>query len=475
MPIHLGIGPGDLIAYPELAYPTYEVGAALAGARAVATDSLTALGPEAPRLLWLNSPVQPDRPGAARRAPAQGRRLVPRARHDPGLRRVLPRVRVGRRARSRVLHPDVCGDSPRGHPRRPLALQALQPRGLPLRVRRRRPGPRRRAARRPQEPRPADARPAAARDDRRPRRRRPRRRAARAVRRSARQAARGAGACRLPHRALRGLALPVGHARRGLLGHRGRARRPGASWSRPATSTGRPGAGTCGSPSPRPTSGSTRRSPASPDPSGTGWTGDYSAALGCRRERSIVCRPASGTADGAMIGPTVGRWTDRAEPLRGRGAGTTIGPASYVTGPARRASGTSRTSLGPAPYFDGGSKVVRRPRRTSAGRAGPRTASPPAAGIGWTVASSRGGLDLAVGLEGRGLPTWTALMLSIRRTDSTSSSPWSTSPVPVDRVDMAVQPLAGDEDVNADARALRPGERRTDGVDRRVIRACRRR
>ena len=56
---HLGIGPGDLVAYPELAYPTYEVGAVLAGARAVATDSLTALGPETPALLWLNSPSNP--------------------------------------------------------------------------------------------------------------------------------------------------------------------------------------------------------------------------------------------------------------------------------------------------------------------------------------------------------------------------------------------------------------------------------
>ncbi len=29
--VHLGVGPGDLVVYPELAYPTYEVGAALAG------------------------------------------------------------------------------------------------------------------------------------------------------------------------------------------------------------------------------------------------------------------------------------------------------------------------------------------------------------------------------------------------------------------------------------------------------------
>jgi len=59
MPGHLGLGPGDLVAYPRLAYPTYEVGARLAGARAVATDSLTSLGPERVKLMWINSPSNP--------------------------------------------------------------------------------------------------------------------------------------------------------------------------------------------------------------------------------------------------------------------------------------------------------------------------------------------------------------------------------------------------------------------------------
>ena len=59
LPLHLGIGPDDLVVFPELAYPTYEVGAALVGARTLATDSLTALGPETPRLLWINSPSNP--------------------------------------------------------------------------------------------------------------------------------------------------------------------------------------------------------------------------------------------------------------------------------------------------------------------------------------------------------------------------------------------------------------------------------
>ena len=59
LPTFLGLGPGDLVVQPSLAYPTYEVGAALAGAEIVATDSLTALGPRNPALVWVNSPSNP--------------------------------------------------------------------------------------------------------------------------------------------------------------------------------------------------------------------------------------------------------------------------------------------------------------------------------------------------------------------------------------------------------------------------------
>jgi succinyldiaminopimelate transaminase len=59
LPLQLGVGAGDLVVWPELAYPTYEVGAALVGARGIATDSLTAIGPETPALLWINSPSNP--------------------------------------------------------------------------------------------------------------------------------------------------------------------------------------------------------------------------------------------------------------------------------------------------------------------------------------------------------------------------------------------------------------------------------
>ena len=56
---HLGLGHGDTVVLPELAYPTYEVGAALTGAAAVASDSLSALGPQPVSLVWVNSPSNP--------------------------------------------------------------------------------------------------------------------------------------------------------------------------------------------------------------------------------------------------------------------------------------------------------------------------------------------------------------------------------------------------------------------------------
>ncbi|MEU6478261.1 bifunctional succinyldiaminopimelate transaminase/glutamate-prephenate aminotransferase [Streptomyces sp. NPDC047017] len=59
LPTQLGLGPGDRVAYPRLAYPTYEVGARLARADHVAYDDPTELDPAALKLLWLNSPSNP--------------------------------------------------------------------------------------------------------------------------------------------------------------------------------------------------------------------------------------------------------------------------------------------------------------------------------------------------------------------------------------------------------------------------------
>ena len=76
LPALLGCGPGDSVMHPELAYPTYDIGARLAGARAVAADigagpaaddaeKLSGSTPHTPqlpaalRLAWLNSPSNP--------------------------------------------------------------------------------------------------------------------------------------------------------------------------------------------------------------------------------------------------------------------------------------------------------------------------------------------------------------------------------------------------------------------------------
>jgi succinyldiaminopimelate transaminase len=59
MALWLGLGPGDTIVHPANAYPTYALGAALVGAEALASDD-PAEWPESTRLIWLNSPGNPD-------------------------------------------------------------------------------------------------------------------------------------------------------------------------------------------------------------------------------------------------------------------------------------------------------------------------------------------------------------------------------------------------------------------------------
>jgi succinyldiaminopimelate transaminase len=61
LPGLLGLGPGDVVVHPETAYPTYDVGARLAGAEPVAADGTAQLGPLASRvrLIWVNSPANP--------------------------------------------------------------------------------------------------------------------------------------------------------------------------------------------------------------------------------------------------------------------------------------------------------------------------------------------------------------------------------------------------------------------------------
>ena len=59
LPTLLGLGADDLVVIPELAYPTYEVGALLAGSRTLRADGLNRLGPERASLIFVNSPSNP--------------------------------------------------------------------------------------------------------------------------------------------------------------------------------------------------------------------------------------------------------------------------------------------------------------------------------------------------------------------------------------------------------------------------------
>ena len=71
LPTLLGLGEGDVVVHPEVAYPTYDVGARLAGATPwpadgiVSTDGTLSIGPAAGagagsvKLVWVNSPGNP--------------------------------------------------------------------------------------------------------------------------------------------------------------------------------------------------------------------------------------------------------------------------------------------------------------------------------------------------------------------------------------------------------------------------------
>src|SRR4051812_8505693 len=113
LPTQLGLGPSDLVVIPELAYPTYAVGAALAGARAMATDALTSVGPAGVALLWLNSPSNPT----GRVLPAPHLRKVVDWCRERGTLLVSDECYLEcgwDAAPVSVLHPDVCGGSHEG-------------------------------------------------------------------------------------------------------------------------------------------------------------------------------------------------------------------------------------------------------------------------------------------------------------------------------------------------------------------------
>lgn len=59
LPTLLGLGVDDIVVHPRVAYPTYEVGARVVGATPVAVDD-PAEWPEGTKLVWINTPGNPD-------------------------------------------------------------------------------------------------------------------------------------------------------------------------------------------------------------------------------------------------------------------------------------------------------------------------------------------------------------------------------------------------------------------------------
>lgn len=123
-PTLLGLGPEDLVVFPEAAYPTYGVGARLAGCRSLAADATVSIGPERPGLIWLNSPSNPT----GKILPAQHLAKVVAWARERGTVVISDECYLeygweGERPVS-VLHPEVCGDRTDGV----LALHSLSKR-----------------------------------------------------------------------------------------------------------------------------------------------------------------------------------------------------------------------------------------------------------------------------------------------------------------------------------------------------------
>lgn len=110
LPTLLGLSSADRVVIPEVAYPTYEVGARLAGATFIRSDSTVALGPEHVRLMWVNSPSNPT----GKVLPAEHLRKVVQWARERGTILVSDECyfELGWDAEPvSLLHPDVCGGS----------------------------------------------------------------------------------------------------------------------------------------------------------------------------------------------------------------------------------------------------------------------------------------------------------------------------------------------------------------------------
>jgi len=113
LPTLLGLGPGDRVVHPKLAYPTYDIGARIAGAIPVPADGLAALGPAPVRLVWVNSPANPT----GQVLPAAHLRKVVDWARERGAVVASDECYLDLGWDEQpvsILHPDVCGDTHAG-------------------------------------------------------------------------------------------------------------------------------------------------------------------------------------------------------------------------------------------------------------------------------------------------------------------------------------------------------------------------
>ena len=116
LPLLLGLGPDDVIVYPTVAYPTYDIGAKIVGATSVTADSLAELDEQTRakiKLVWVNSPANPtgivQETSALRALVADARRLGAVVASDE----CYAELGWGRWETEQIpsiLHPQVAGD-----------------------------------------------------------------------------------------------------------------------------------------------------------------------------------------------------------------------------------------------------------------------------------------------------------------------------------------------------------------------------
>ena len=123
LPSLLGLSPGSKVLIPRLAYPTYDVGARLAGCEPVPVDDVASYDPSGVGLVWLNSPSNPT--GAVLTAAELARVVAWGREHGVLVASDECYLELGwDTSPVSVLHPSVCGGSVDGV----LALHSLSKR-----------------------------------------------------------------------------------------------------------------------------------------------------------------------------------------------------------------------------------------------------------------------------------------------------------------------------------------------------------